>query len=295
MRKTLFEEIIDGMIINRVVRDSEFTMPAKHFHNEYEIYYLLKGERYYFIENETYLVNEGSLVFINHNQIHKTGSVSEAYHDRIVIELRSDYLAPFFASVGDFSLENYFSKYYGVLHLDSKSQSYVENLLFDIVKEIQNKAPGYKLAAYTKLTELLIYAMRLQSKENVFSMPKPSQKVKHQKIHELTLYITENYAQIQSLDDLAKYFYISKCYLSRLFKEVTGFTVNEYISICKIKKAQELLISSDYNISEITSLLGYNSITSFEKAFKKYTETTPLKYRKKMLAVTYQLRDRKQE
>lgn len=295
MKKILFEEIIDGMVINRTIRDHEYTMPSKHFHNEYEIYYLLEGERYYFIEDQTYLVNKGYLVFINHNQIHKTGLAGDPHHDRIVLELNGEFLAPFFSSIGEFSIEAFFSKHFGILKLSEEGQLYVENLLFDMVKEIQNKAPNYKSMVYMKLAELLIYSLRLKEKESLSFKGETSQTPKHQKVHEITIYIAQNYTKINSLDDLAKLFYINKCYLSRIFKEVTGFTVNEYINIHKIKHAQEFLINSDYNITEIAVLLGYDNITYFERAFKKYTETTPLKYRKKMLHYTKQIRDQKAE
>ena len=50
--------------IDRVVRDYNYSMDIRHIHEEYEIYYLLEGERYYFINQQTYLVTPGTLVFI---------------------------------------------------------------------------------------------------------------------------------------------------------------------------------------------------------------------------------------
>lgn len=52
----LYNELVDGFHIDRVVRDYNYSMDIRHIHEEYEIYYLLEGERYYFINQQTYLV-----------------------------------------------------------------------------------------------------------------------------------------------------------------------------------------------------------------------------------------------
>ena len=59
----LYNELVDGFHIDRVVRDYNYSMDIRHIHEEYEIYYLLEGERYYFINQQTYLVTPGTLVF----------------------------------------------------------------------------------------------------------------------------------------------------------------------------------------------------------------------------------------
>ena len=63
---------------------------------------------------------------------------------------------------------------------------------------------------------------------------------------------------------------------------MTGFTVNEYMNVARTKKAQNLLVHSGYSITEIAEILGFESITYFERVFKKYTDDTPMKYRKRM-------------
>ena len=41
MRQIVFEESLNGITIDRIIRDYEYNMPTKHFHDEYEVYYLL--------------------------------------------------------------------------------------------------------------------------------------------------------------------------------------------------------------------------------------------------------------
>lgn len=295
MRRVVFEETMDGICIDRIIRDYEYTMPSKHVHDEYEIYYLLEGERYYFIGNQTYLVKEGSIVFINKGQIHKTGAAGKLYHDRILIELKEEPFNSFLSSVSDLSLSEFFSTYFGVLKLDGNGQNYVKSQLLGIADELHQKQPQFNAMAMMKLSSLLIYAMRCNLRDKTQLVSNLANTAKHKKVSEVASYIVSHSVEARSLDDLAKRFFISKCYLSRIFKEVTSFTVSEYININRVQKAQKMLLDSDLSITQISDSLGYESITYFEKVFLKFTETSPLKYRKQYRKIAQPLRDKRTE
>ena len=278
MRQTVFEETSDGITIDRVIRDYDYTMPTKHFHDEYEIYYLVEGERFYFIGQRTYHIHKGSLVFINKNVIHKTGLASTPYHDRILIEFCGEPFGSFFSTFGDLSLESFFEEYTGVMDFDAREQTYVENLLMGIQSEIHHKKPGYRLSVMNKLSSLLIFAMRHDSK-SAGEKTSVAGSAKYRKVDDVAKYIVKNCTNPMSLESVANSFYVNKCYLSRIFKETTGFTINEYINIHRVNKAQKLLTDSNLSITEIASGCGYESLTYFEKVFKTYREVSPLKYR----------------
>lgn len=282
MRQVVYEETMNGLVIDRIIRDYEFNMVEKHMHDNYEIYYLLEGERNYFIEKQTYLVRKGSLVFVNRHLIHKTSSANNSsYHDRILIELHAEPFASFFNSTLEVNLDDFFKYQTGVIELSPAGKEYIEALLNSISTDIKDKKTGYKLSVYSKLSSLLLYAMKCPlNKPTYLHTMNTCQNNKYSKVDEVATYITANFNTVSSLNEIAQKFYISKSYLSRVFKEVTGFTVNEYINTARIRQAQALLEDSSLNISEISRAVGYDNLTYFEKMFKKHTETTPLKYRK---------------
>ena len=143
-----------------------------------------------------------------------------------------------------------------------------------------------------KFAELLIFIDRFDRRK-VASFETD---LKYTKINEISTYIYGHSHEDITLATLAKQFYINKSYLSRIFKEVTGFTVNEYINTNRILNAQKLLSEhSDLNITQIAYTVGYKSITDFERMFMRYTETTPMKYRKKVQLSHKKLRDRRKE
>lgn len=278
MRTVIYAEAMEDISISRIIRNFEFNMPSKHTHDEYEIYFLITGERSYFIENQIYHVGPGSLVFIDRNTIHMTSQFGDSYHERIVIEMKGKLLSSLLACTGELSLSDFFSKNQGVIELTPEDQKYVLTLLDGIAREINVHDPGYKLMAMEKLIRLLFFSLRYVNAK--VPVPPLSTTATHQKVSEVASYISANCAQARSLEDIARHFYISKSYLSRIFKEYTGYTVNEYINVNRIQLARRMLAESGKNISEIAEALGYDSITYFEKVFRKHTETSPLKYRK---------------
>ena len=282
MQNTVFYAIDNGMMIEVISRDYEFDMPYKHFHNEYQIYYLLSGERYYFIDNQTYYVKKGSIVLVDSNQIHQTSTVNKPFHERLLVNIRETVFEKYKPIFGALNLPDFFKRNFGVFQLNEEEQAYVESILFSMIEEVKNKKTEYEFLLLIKLTELLIFLIRKQQELSKVNQPISIQSAKHRKIQEVANYISNHYASCGSLDELAKRFFVSKYYLCRIFKEVTGFTVNEYISINRIKQAQILLERSNLSITEIAEKVGYYNITHFEKVFKTYLGTTPLKYRKSL-------------
>ena len=280
MQNVLFEESIDGLYISRVVRDFKFTMPDVHIHyNDYEVYYLLEGERCYFIGTKIYHLKQGSLVFVRRNVIHKTALSREAHHDRILLEISRSYLESVFAITGELTLHDFFQDDCIILSLESEEQNFITELLLALGRELGTKNSGFRLLAKSLVAELFIYAKRMENKTNP-SASSRTDDPRHRQIEQIACYIAENCCSPLSLNSIAEQFYMNKCYLSRIFKEITGFTVNGYLHARRIQKARSLLIQNSMNISEVSEAAGYENLTYFERVFKKHTGMSPLEYRK---------------
>jgi AraC-like DNA-binding protein/ligand-binding sensor protein len=93
-------------------------------------------------------------------------------------------------------------------------------------------------------------------------------------------FIEDNYSQKISLDEVAKYCYLSKYYFVRLFKKEEGMLFSEYLNLYRITKAKKLL-ESNKNIAEICYMVGFNSLPHFHKTFKNIVGMTPRNYRDK--------------
>lgn len=82
------------------------------------------------------------------------------------------------------------------------------------------------------------------------------------------------------ISDLAARAGYTEYYLSRKFKEETGVSLNNYINIARVERAKLLLTITDDSIQEIADRLHFCTRSYFSEAFRKFTGTSPAKYRK---------------
>lgn len=69
-------------------------------------------------------------------------------------------------------------------------------------------------------------------------------------------------------------------YISNIFSESFGYTIEQYLILCKINKAKQLLLSNESSISSIAMLLHYRSAAHFSSQFKELTGMSPSDFKK---------------
>jgi len=82
------------------------------------------------------------------------------------------------------------------------------------------------------------------------------------------------------LTKVAKSVNISANYLSERFKQVTGFNFVNYLTCIRVERACRFLRDSDERVSEIAFAVGFQSLSQFNRAFKKLTRKSPTSYRR---------------
>ncbi len=92
-------------------------------------------------------------------------------------------------------------------------------------------------------------------------------------------FIEEHSGEELSLSKLAKVVNVSANHLSEKFKQVTGVNFVEYIAWTRFEKACDLLRNSTLRISEIGFAVGFQSLSQFNRVFKKLSEGSPTQYR----------------
>ena len=103
---------------------------------------------------------------------------------------------------------------------------------------------------------------------------------KRMELVEIKNYLDEHYTDKISLDDLAERFFINKFYLSKIFKETYGTTVNNYLISKRITRAKQLLRFTDMTVEEIGVAIGMGDANYFSRMFRKVEGSSPSEYRK---------------
>lgn len=90
---------------------------------------------------------------------------------------------------------------------------------------------------------------------------------------------SEDYLSVPLSTHLSDTLHYDYSYLSNLFSEVEGITIEKYFISQKIEKVKELIIYDELSLSEIADKLGYNSVAYLSNQFKKVTGFTPTHYK----------------
>ena len=107
---------------------------------------------------------------------------------------------------------------------------------------------------------------------------KQIEKIKNQLIKKVQSGEIEEHFSITSF--LIKALNKDYSYISRLFSEVEGITIEQFFILQKIEKVKEWLLYGESNLSEISYLLGYSSVAHLSAQFKKVTGFTPSQFKK---------------
>jgi AraC-like DNA-binding protein len=269
------ETLRQGLSVERVRREDTVPLPSNHYHDYYEIYYLLSGRRRFFIKDTTWELDKGALVLIRPNTIHRTLNLDQPGHERILVNFRAQILAEAF---GDENALEAFRQNAPVFRLDPPGQFVLEEIFSRLYAEFRGIDSFSRRLCPVLLCELAANIARLaaQLRHRAEAAPDGNRA----KFQNIARYISENYTEKLTLRLLSGKFYLSPFHLCRRFKETTGFSIIEYLNNVRVIEAQRLLRETDLRIAELAGLVGFENISHFGRTFKKLIGTSPLRYRR---------------
>lgn len=248
-----------------------------HLHDGCEIYFLISGDVNYFVEKNIYPLKFGDLIITNNNEIHKPAFTSDVVYERITLEFNQD--LPQLFSTNNFDVLNcFYNRISGEQNKISLSPNETSNILelfhkYENLCNITNNAAN--LLRLNCFIELMVYInnlflnVRNIDENNYIPL----------KLQPILDYIDKNLDSDLSLEVIEKKFFISRFYLSKLFKKFTGSTIHEYIIYKRISIAKKLL-TEGCNVTEACMKSGFNDYSNFLKVFKKTVGILPGKYNK---------------
>lgn len=231
-----------------------------HLHTDVEIIYLKRGKGEVYVGSEEYTAEEGDFIMIFPNQIHRyTGSYDN---------MGEILIAPY-AMLHEYNeLLSSNIPVSPIVHDAGESEKMLQKMLFceyDLFdKEI---CKGTLLA----LLGMLFAKMEFVSikRENNSS------------VDMILKYCSENYRNDIDIDSVAYELHISRSNISHIFSEKLRINFRSYINYLRVSYAQNVLKKSGDSITDIAGQAGFDSVRTFNRAFLKYTGTTPSEYRKK--------------
>jgi AraC-like DNA-binding protein len=254
----------------------EQEMLHRHFHETYEIYYLFSGERRFFIGDRPFSFRAGDLVLIKPNVLHRGTNSNTPGCERLLINFHENCLPDAHGFITE--LPGLFANEYCILNFVGHQRLLVEELLHGLLREAESQGMGFEPLLQSILVQLLVQLGRQVGKCHNAGLEQLN--AIHEKVADMVRYINQHYMEAITVPSLSKHFYISASYLSKVFKEITGFTLVEYLNCIRIKEAKRLLLDSDMKVIRVAEEVGFGSISQFERVFREITGHPPLYYRK---------------
>lgn len=248
----------------------------KHYHNSYEIVFIVEGESKFEISGKEYYAKKNSILFINNFEFHKTTVIKYPYK-RYFLLISQDYLRSFVADPVLLSiLIQRPQSFKHLIDLDSE----ISKDILDFIKIISKEYLDDKSLSIDAIGNYLNLILIQLFRNYPAWFPYKKSNSSLDMINEIQKHIEANYNDYLTLKETAELFNIDMYYLSHLFKEVTGFSFKEYLILQRISKAKDLLIYTNKNVTEICISSGFNNVNHFIRTFKKKEKLTPLQFRK---------------
>jgi AraC-like DNA-binding protein/ligand-binding sensor protein len=131
---------------------------------------------------------------------------------------------------------------------------------------------------YTAMVKLLeIFATHISTLANEIVVQEDE--AESPMIRRARAYILANQADSIDLDKVAQAMHVSTFYFCKMFKKATGLTFTDYLSRVRVEKAKTLLLNPHLRISEIAYDVGFQSLTHFNRMFRKIVGESPTAYR----------------
>ena len=261
-----------------------------HSHEYYEFMFVIDGEIYQNIEHDRHYYPAGGCCLVDPYVLH-----TEEYDTEcrvLFFKISREFLQQVICFPGYFSAEKNDADRRMKEYLDSERhfidfipsngyewiQDHIHKIFEKMIYElaVPSASTTLKLALYTH--QLL---MELFDEVKFSNTPAASGKQGDQELfYRIRDYMTASEKKV-TRSDLEAHFNYSGDNIYKIIKNYTGLSIHDYGSYLCMKRAAELLLSTDRNINEIAEEVGFHNFTQFYKEFKKYYHVTPKEYRKK--------------
>lgn len=254
----------------RTEHPRNYRFGSSNWHENIEIILITEGDGAISNNGRVYPVSVGDVVVVDANHLHAVAAGGQGITHHYLIVDRAFCLANGF----DTNVISFTSK------ITDIRVSGLMKRLYALYAASEDRA-----WRVLEIRSCVLELMLLLCKEFAKPMETP-ERIEHtvSYIKEAIDYIHASYEKDFSLDDVASFVGVSKCYLSREFHKYTGYPFVAYVNRTRCKIAQRLLADDRLSISEVGRRCGFENRSYFAKCFLRYVGMLPAQYRAQLNA-----------
>lgn len=278
----LYDEAENCMLsLTDTILDENYKVEP-HIHPRLEISFIKSGSGLYRIDDRLYELRTGDVVLISSTEYHCIEMLPGGHLVNCVIHFNPEFLWSSLKNSIDYRFLQIFfkrsAKFSNVLDRDNPATAGIYRLLQEIQQEFIDRMPGYELMIKIKLQNVFANIIRYYdycSDDDTPSISTRDLKI----IREVYIHIDNHLNENLTLETLAGIANMSPSYFSTFFKKYNGRSPFEYITDRRVRRAIELIQTSNRSLTDIAFSCGFNNSTSFIKAFHRVVGNPPSHYR----------------
>ncbi|MFE3849012.1 AraC family transcriptional regulator [Flavobacterium sp. LB3P45] len=248
-----------------------------HFHPEFELTFIVAPNGTRRVGNHVGDFEGSDLVFIGSNIPHLNFDYGiKTEYEKVVLQIKEDFFK------NDFITTPELASIYQLFENSKKVVSFHGGIKDKIGKRLQKI---HLLSHFEQFIEVLsLFQILATSNEMTLLHDKPFENLYNNK-EQLRLkvvykFIENNYKRPVSIEEIAKLTHLSKAAFCRYFKKMTRLTFTEFLNQYRIEQAKRLL-QSDKNVTETCYECGFDSLSYFNRIFKKVVGENPIQFKKR--------------
>jgi len=262
-----------------------FTYPM-HFHGEFEIIYVKEGCGKQYVSDSVEDFGPKTLILTGPNTRHYMDSdpMYKCGNKRlrvkgIIIQFEEHFMSQAIQTYEDLS------------HIKKLFDESKQGISFpypsneEIIEKMELLTGKKGISLITGLLELLDLMARNSQRRLLGTLPFSESYTFYTdyRMKKIIAYVSDNYKKEITLDDISSLIAMNKSAFCRYFKEKSGTSFMDYLLNIRIGHARQLLLTESMDVNQVSLESGFNSITHFNRIFKRFTGHTPTEYKKMYL------------
>ena len=250
-----------------------------HFHPEYELVYIEGANGTRHVGDHISAYTESDLVLIGSNIPHLNFDYGvETDYNKEVLHLSPNFKNTFLNDIPELQkiLSLFDRSQYGIAFGGHTKKEVGQRL-----KELHQLQPFPQFLEVLHIFQILASSNEYELLHNSVYVTKYNEK-QQKRLREVYAYVDQNFQNKIGIEEVASLCHLDRSAFCRYFKKATGNTFISFLNQYRISQAKRLLLSGK-NISESSYECGFDSLSYFNRTFKKVTGENPSQFRKRML------------
>ncbi len=229
---------------------------------DYQIILTRAGKLYYMMDGEEHVLPQGQMLLY---------APDEPQHYWYIQQDNPEIMWVHFSGFGS-------QKMLQDLHLDKK-RTYnlydiraASEIIHSIISELQDHTPGFEIECSALLRRLLVQISRAEESGNQYASWRTVNLALQRRIN-------HHFNEPLDLKAFASHYGVSRCWLIRSFQQQAGMAPYHYLMELRMRRAKELLVTTDNSVQQIAQMTGYENALYFSRLFKKKAGMSPSQFR----------------